>query len=69
MSTGKADLDPRHARQILEIAVSIWTLFHIVLLVKLIVERDWLMLVILIPFAILNIWCIARIYKFNKHGK
>lgn len=61
MSNGKADV-----RQILEMALAAWTLFHVVLIIKLLIEKDVLMLLILSPFAILNFWCIARIYNFYK---
>lgn len=66
MSNGKPDLDPRHVRQFLEMSLAIWTLFHIVLIIKLWIEKDVLMLLILTPFAIMNFWCIARVYRFYK---
>ena len=66
MKYDNADLHPEHARQILEIAVSMWTLFHIVLVIKLALENNWFFLLILVPFIIMNIWCVVRIIKFYK---
>ena len=66
MKYDNADLHPEHARKILIVVAVMWSVFHIVAIVKIIIEVDYTLLLILIAPIIVNIWCIARIIKFYK---
>ena len=62
-----ADLHPDHVRKILIATAVMWSVFHIILIIKIIIEVNYVLLLILIAPIIVNIWCILRIIKFYKN--
>ena len=66
MNSGKADLHPEHARLFITVAVGLWTIFHLIIIPVLFIERNYGLLLIIVPSVIINAWGIIRIISFYK---
>lgn len=66
MKQDSADLHPEHARRILIIAVTLWSIAHIIAIIKFLVAKEYITLFILILPVAFNVWAIIRIINFYK---
>ena len=62
-----ADLHPEHTRQFIIVAVVLWTVAHLIMLIRFSITLDYSLLFIIIPAMAVNIWVIIRIIKFYKN--